>query len=62
MNENIFISIKAEQIVEDLLTKAENRNPDNFDLYIYNGMAFRVCFADVIVLTPYGRFLCIRSP
>ncbi|KAJ3568829.1 hypothetical protein NP233_g5452 [Leucocoprinus birnbaumii] len=36
MNTEIFISLKAKEMVDDLLEKAANRNPDAFDLYIYN--------------------------
>lgn len=36
INPEIFISDKAKEIVNDLLQKAEKRNPDAFDMYIYN--------------------------
>ncbi|KDR83899.1 hypothetical protein GALMADRAFT_86570 [Galerina marginata CBS 339.88] len=33
---NTFVSIKGKDIAEKLLQQAENRNPDAFDMYIYN--------------------------
>lgn len=37
MGPELFMSEKAEAVVIDLLKKSENRNPDAFDMYVYNG-------------------------
>jgi hypothetical protein len=37
LNQNTFLSVKAKETVLDLLEKSEKRNPDMFDMYIYNG-------------------------
>jgi len=39
-----FISKKAYEMVEGLLKQAANRNPDAFDMYIYNGLHFTNAF------------------
>ncbi len=44
MSPELFVSEKAKEMVEDLLKKAEQRNPDLHDLYIYNG-GFAVTFS-----------------
>lgn len=33
----VMVSIAAKARVDELVKDAQNRNPDNFDLYIYNG-------------------------
>ncbi|RDB19905.1 hypothetical protein Hypma_012756 [Hypsizygus marmoreus] len=35
-NLETFMSVKGKEILEDLLKKAANRNPDAFDMYVYN--------------------------
>jgi hypothetical protein len=37
LNPNTFMSQKGYDKVRDLLRKADNRNPDLFHMYIYNG-------------------------
>lgn len=37
MNPEVFISVQAREILEDLLAKAENRDPDAQGMYVYNG-------------------------
>jgi hypothetical protein len=37
MSPELFVSEKAKAVVIDLLKKAESRNPDAFDMYVYNG-------------------------
>ena len=38
MNIETFLSKKAYEMVEGLMKQAANRNPDAFDMYIYNGL------------------------
>lgn len=33
------MTTKAKDIAADLFKKADNRNPDIFDMYIYNGLS-----------------------
>lgn len=35
-----LLSDTARHILEDLLQKAKNRNPDVFDMFVYTGMLF----------------------
>ena len=35
-----FMSQKGYDTVRELLQKADNRNPDRFDMYIYNGLSY----------------------
>jgi hypothetical protein len=37
LNPSTFISQKGHDTVRDLLRKADNRNPDLFNMYIFNG-------------------------
>jgi len=37
LNLETFMSNKAYEMLEDLMSRAANRNPDAFDMYIYNG-------------------------
>ncbi|KAG6910938.1 hypothetical protein DXG01_005992 [Tephrocybe rancida] len=36
LNHNAFLSLKAKDLYNDLNKQADNRNPDAFDMYIYN--------------------------
>lgn len=37
MSPELFVSEEAKEMVIDLLKKAKTRNPDAFNMYIYNG-------------------------
>lgn len=37
MGPELFVSENAKAMVLDLLKNAEKRNPDAFDMYVYNG-------------------------
>lgn len=39
LNVGSFMTTKAKDIAADLFKKADNRNPDIFDMYIYNGLS-----------------------
>jgi hypothetical protein len=34
-----MMTLKGKQLAEDLMKKADGRNPDAFDMYLYNGMS-----------------------
>jgi hypothetical protein len=33
-----MITVKGKELVEELRKKADGRDPDAFDMYLYNGM------------------------
>jgi hypothetical protein len=45
MSEKMFISEAAKDVLTDLLEQAEHRDPDAFDMYIYNGACLFACFS-----------------
>jgi len=58
-----LISIKGKKIADQLLVQAENRNPDAFDMYIYNGKSLYICSDGrklPLSLTRRVRLLCVR--
>ncbi|THV08324.1 hypothetical protein K435DRAFT_7585 [Dendrothele bispora CBS 962.96] len=36
LNKDLFVSVKAKEMILDLLDQAEKRDPDLFDMYVYN--------------------------